>query len=278
MNLKKLQNIDKRILYILLAVVIVTPLFVRPSKHPDAVFDEVQNAFNTIDNMPDDKVAFVSIVWGPGTIAENRPQTEVLMRHLFMKHKKFVVLSWDMPGTKLSYDVGKALEEELGMEYGKDWCHLGYRPAYVAMISRAMGEDFQKQFAEDYNNKPLKEMPLPAKIKSAKDIGIVIDITPSATMGTWLAYFCGPYNVPIVTCPTAVMSAEAYPYLDSGQVSGMLNGVIGASMYETLIGRGNTRTEAAATAWSLSCAHIYIILLIVLGNIGYIAAGKKAKR
>ncbi len=272
--IERLQNLDRRILYILVILVIITPLIIRPSTHPKVVFDEVENAYEVLDNVDSDDLILVSCVWGPGTIAENQPQTEVLMRHMFAKNKKFAVISWDTAGVELTYQLGIRLQEELGKEYGKDWVHLGYHPAYISIIARGMGEDFQKVMIKDYNNTPLSELEITKNIKTHKDIGALIDITPSSTMEVWIAYFCGPYRVPLVYCPTAVMAAEAYPFLESGQVKGMLNGVIGAAQYETLIGREDVATDASATSFALSATHIFILVLIAIGNIGYIATKK----
>jgi hypothetical protein len=97
-------------------------------------------------------------------------------------------------------------------------------------------------------------------------------------MDYWIAYLTTPKHIPLIYCPTAVMSASAYPALDAGQLQGMLNGVMGAAQYETLIGRSHVETDASATSWALSCAHIYIILLIVLGNLGYVAAKRAGIR
>jgi hypothetical protein len=109
-------------------------------------------------------------------------------------------------------------------------------------------------------------------VRNYSQIGAVVDITSTGMLGYWIPYLTTPKHISLVYCPTAVMSAAAYPYLDSGQVKGMLNGAMGAVQYETLIGRGNVATDASATSWALSTAHIYIILLIALGNLGYLAA------
>lgn len=184
---------------------------------------------------------------------------------------KFAVASWDQAGNELTYQIGKQVEQEMGMEYGKDWVHLGYRLLYPQVVIRGMALNFPKVIEYDRFKTPLSKLPAVAHVKNHNDIGAVIEITPSGTVEYWIAYFTGPYEVPLVFCPTAVMAAEAYPFLDSGQIDGMLNGVIGAVQYEALIGMENERTDATATSWALSAAHIYIILLIVVGNLAYLA-------
>ena len=275
--LTRLQNIDRRILYLLIALVIAIPLLQRPSKHPTIIFSEVRNAYKTIDSIPKGKLVILSAVWGPGTRAENEPQTEALMRHLFRNGTRFAVLSWDQLGTELTYEDGLRIGKEMGKQYGVDWVHLGYNPGPMYAVIAGLGKDFPGVFKVDKLRKKLKEIPCMANIRDHRDIGAVAEITPSGTVSYWIAYFNSPYRVPLVFCPTAVMAAEAYPFLDSGQICGMLNGVIGAAQYETLLGMGNERTYAAAAAWALSSAHVFIIVLIIFGNVAYALTRRAAR-
>jgi len=273
----KLQNIDRRILYLLIALVIAVPLLQRPRRHPHIIFSEVRNAYATIQKVPRDKVVILSAVWGPGTRAENEPQTEALMRQLFRNNTKFVLISWDQLGSAVTYDDGLRLQKEMGKRYGVDWVHLGYNPGPMYTVISGMGKDFRSVFKRDRFGTPLGDIPVTRNLRDHRDIGAVAEITPSGTVAYWIAYFNMPYHVPLVFCPTAVMAAEAYPFLDSGQINGMLNGVMGAAQYETLLGMGNEQTYAAAASWALSAAHICVLALILLGNLGY-ALSRRAAR
>jgi hypothetical protein len=270
--LTRLQNIDRRILYLLIALVIAVPLLRRPSRHPHIIFAEVRNAYKTLNTVPKDKIVILSCVWGPGTRAENEPQTEAIMRNLFMRGTRFAVLSWDQLGSELTYEDGARIAKQMGKRYGTDWVHLGYNPGPMYAIIRGLGKSFPGVFKVDKFGKKLSSLPATKNVRDHQQIGAVAEITPSGTVSSWIAYFCQPYHVPLVFCPTMVMSAEAYPFLDSGQLSGMLNGVIGAAQYETLIGMAHDRTYAAAAAQALSWADIFVIALIILGNVAYALA------
>lgn len=270
-----LQNLDRRILYVLIAIVLAIPLIKRPASHPtpDAVFPEVRGAYDTIDRVPEGKIVLLSNTWGAGTKAENEPQLQALMRHMFAKHIKFVVLSWDAGGSEISYQSALDVQKDMHATYGKDWIHLGYKTGVATAIAAGIGEDFQSVFTMDKTNKwKISEAPATRFVKNGKQIGAVVDITSTGMMGVWMPYLTMPKHIPLIYCPTAVMAVVAYPYLDSGQLKGMMNGVMGAVQYETLIGRGKVPTDASATAAALSYAHIYILALIVIGNVGYILA------
>lgn len=267
--IKFLQNIDRRILYVIVAAVVSVPLVIMPNYHPKHIFEEVKSAYRTIDNMPSDKVAFLSTVYSGSTEAENGEQLKAIMNHLFRNNRKLIIISWDTAGDKLTYDLACSISAKYNKKYGVDWVHLGYKIPNFQTLLRGFGTDFCNTFKNDRNGTPLNEIPLCKNVRNAKDIGVICDITPSNTLESWIAYFSEPYKVPLVYCPSAVLAASAYPYLDSGQIKGMLNGVIGASQYEVLINQDKTPTKAGAMSLSLSLAHILILLFILIGNIAF---------
>lgn len=267
--LRALQNIDRRILYVLVALIISVPLVTKPNYHPAIVFSEVSRAYRVLDTVPEGKTVFISTIFSGSTEAENGEQTKVIVRHLFQKRQPFVMISWDQAGNRLSYEMTSRIADEMGMKYGTDWLHLGYRIPNLQTMLRGFGQDFRGTFKTDFHGDSLDKTPLGARLKNAGDFGAVVEITPSATLESWIAYFCEPYHVPLVYCPAAVLAASAYPFLDTGQVAGMLNGVVGAAQYETLLGRTDKPTSAGAMSLSLSLAHLVILAFILLGNLAY---------
>jgi len=77
-----------------------------------------------------------------------------------------------------------------------------------------------------------------------------------------------------VGCVTAVMGPENYPYLNSGQLKGLVAGLKGAAEYETLLGKPAIATRGMPAQ---SAVHILIIVLIVIGNILYLVEKRKRK-
>lgn len=270
--LERLQHIDRRIMYVLLALVIAAPMLwnldlpILPSPAAVGVYD-------TVENMPDNKIAIVSANWAAGTQAENRPQTEAIIRHLFMRNKRFAVMSFDPQGSKFADDIATSIAEELGKEYGTDWVHWGFRPYQQMVLTvQGIGRNIPKAIGTDKNGTPLAEIPMMQGVESVKDVGLIAEITPSATLGLWIAFIYGPYRTPIVYAPTSVSGPEGFNWLDSGQIKGMLVGMKGAAEYEQLIGSKGFATRGAS---ALSSSHLLIIALIVLGNVGYIISRRR---
>ena len=63
--------------------------------------------------------------------------------------------------------------------------------------------------------------------------------------------------------------------LGSGQVIGIMGGLLGAAQYEKLADNpGRAMDGMKVQLW----AHIVIIIFIIMGNIGYFAARRRQKR
>jgi len=71
------------------------------------------------------------------------------------------------------------------------------------------------------------------------------------------------------------MAPGYYPFLDSGQMKGMLVGAKGAAEMEVLVDRP---AKASVIMNVQSWAHVLIIALIVLGNLGYLFARSRSRR
>jgi hypothetical protein len=152
----------------------------------------------------------------------------------------------------------------------------GYRP-YVTFVPTLKGlvTDIPGTIKKDYRGTPIAQIPVMRGVKTRADIGAVVEVTPITSAEQWLGLFEQNNSPPFLFAPTAVMAPTYYPYLDTGQMSGMLTGIKGAGDYEKmltdarLLDRPSFGTRAAG---ALSLVYALIILLIVLGNVGYYAA------
>ncbi|MHB1459133.1 MAG: hypothetical protein ACYC0V_19675 [Armatimonadota bacterium] len=272
---EKIQHIDTRIMYLILAVVIAIPLIWNLNL-PIIVSPAVQGAYDAVEKIPDNKIAIISANWAAGTIAENKPQTEAIMRHMFMKGKKFAILSFDVQGSQFARDISDGLAKEYSKTYGVDYVHWGYRPfSNIVLLIQGMARNVPKAIGKDINGTPITEIPMMKNIKDIKDIGLITEITPSGTLEVWIAYVYGIYRTPIIYAPTAVMAPEGFNPLDAGQIKGMLTGMKGAAEYEKLIGKPGFATKGTG---ALSASHLLIIILIIIGNTGYIISRIQNKK
>jgi hypothetical protein len=256
----RLLMIDRRILYLILFVNIIIFLLI-PIKVPTVTSPPVRKFYDTIEQLQPGDIVMVSSNWSAGTIGENRPQLEAVIRHLMRKKVRFTVISFDPQARDISFRFISRVTQEGGYQYGKDWAHFGFLPALVAGI-KGMVKDIPATIKQDIKGTPIAQLPVMQGVKTLADYKMVIDITPSGTVPAWIAY--RPKNLIVLFCPTSVMAAEAYTFLDSGQVAGMLTGAIGAQEYEQLLQQEGLGTPFAK---AISFSHALIILFIILGNI-----------
>lgn len=278
MNLRlfeKLQSIDSRIMYLLLALVIAAPL-IWTIDQPLEISPAVRGAHQAIEDMPADKLAVIVIYWGSGTIAENRPQTEAFMRHLLTLDKKFALLPFNAEGSTFALESAKNVAGEMGKTYGEDWVHLGYKPpANLLPLLLSFPDDIHGAFRADFEGTPLDKLPVMQNVRTVKDIGLIADITSVGELDAWIAYIYGPHRTPIIYGPTAVIAPEGFNPLDAGQIKGMLPGLQGAAAYERLLNQTGFATKAMG---ALSTSHLLIIVMIILGNVGYVSSLRRRRR
>ena len=96
----------------------------------------------------------------------------------------------------------------------------------------------------------------------------------NATVDYWIQIVNAQYGVPVGSGVTAVVAPKMYSFVNAGQMTGLLGGMKGAAEYEIMVGK---EAKAMRGMDAQSLAHLMIILLVVIGNIGYFATRKKEK-
>ena len=81
--------------------------------------------------------------------------------------------------------------------------------------------------------------------------------------------------MPLSSGTTSIQVNEVMPYVQSGQVKGILAGMPGAAEYESLI---NTPGIAIQGMAAQSFAHLVIVLFIVLGNLAYFITERRERK
>jgi hypothetical protein len=286
----RLQRIDRRWIYLVIWVVVMVPLIFPFSIKPQAM-PPVSRLFNYIDTMPEDKALVISIDYTPDTQAELHPMAIALLRHAFATHRRVGILTLQVYGLGLGEDALRQVSAEFNalstthedsIISGEDYVFWGWSTPIVTVLL-GMGEKITNVFPVDYYGVATESLPITARIKNYNDIGIVVSIAGSAVPGSWVAYAQTQFGVRIGCGTTAVSAADYYPYLNSGQFTGMLAGMRGAAEYEQLLAdklaaAGSTlelRRKATEAMSSQTAAHIAIILFIIIGNIGYFASRRR---
>jgi hypothetical protein len=268
----RLLAIDRRIIFALVFISVAGPLLAGMSL-PITPTDEVKAAYDQFEKLDAGDIVLVSFAYGASTAPEMLPMSHAILRHAFRRDLKVVAIClWpEAPG--LAQQVLEEIAAEFDLEYGVDYAFMGYKPGGFSVILN-MGQDFRSAFPQDQWGADTGDLDLTRGLRSLRDFALVLDLAAGDSIEFWwIPYGQEKYGFPFVAGCTAVMAPDLYPFLDSGQLGGLLGGLAGAAEYETLIERPGSASKGMSAQ---SMAHLVIAIFVILGNIAYFAARRTA--
>lgn len=285
MNIKKLLYIDRRIIYLLVAIGALIPI-IRPIGLPIVPTSPVAGVFNKVEGLkPGDKV-IMSFDYGPSSEPELNPMADAILRHLFMKDVKVVIVAiFPLGGVSMAIQELDRIVPEFDLEYGVDYVNLGYKDGGQAPM-KAMGVSIRDVFPDDVDGNPTDTMPLVDLVRNYDDAEVVISLATGIIGEWWANLINAQFGVDVAVGCTAVSAPKYYAYLRSGQMIGLLGGLKGASEYEKLLTDRYPEARAlyqepdemkrsAMVGMDVqSIVHMIIIAFIVFGNAMYFATRK----
>ena len=283
----RMMSLDRRWVFLFLAVVCVITYIV-DFQVPIRVENEVRTIHEFIDTLPPDEIVFIAIDYDPNALAELHPMCYALMEHCFRKNLKVIItaLSQNGPGMaeqaildisdslKLDREYNGILYKGREIRYGIDYAFLGYKP-YFALVILGMGQNFRLPFPTDYYGTPLDSIPMMQGVQNYDQVSCVIAIEAGNIADAWIAYGQGRFYFPLALGLTGVMGADYYPFLNSGQVFGLMAGLYGAAQYEELADNPGLAKDGMRIQ---VYAHLVIIFFILIGNIGHFMSWSEKKR
>lgn len=268
-------DIDRRIIFIFVFIGVAVPLMVefsipiKPTPPVIAAYD----AFEKVAAEKPGSTILLSFSYGASTAPEMQPMARAVLRHCFRLGFKVVGICLWPDGVGLAEAVLKQVSEELGKKEDIDYAFLGYKPGTTAVILN-MGQDLHTAFPVDSKGVSLADVPVTKDIHPLTDFSFVFDFAAGDSIEFWwIPYGQEKYRFPFAGGCTAVMAPDLFPFLQSGQMLGMLGGLAGAAEYETLIGHQEQATEGMRPQ---SVTHLIIIFFIILGNGMYFLSRRSA--
>ena len=267
---ERLASVDRRILYLLLALAVALPLIIKPTTKI-RISEPVKSAFQAVNRLPPGSVVMISIDFDPSSAPEVQPMLIAILHHAFTKDLHVVIIGQLALGLPLAEIALNQVAPEMNKVYGRDYVNLGYRPGYTAMMV-GIGREIRDYFRTDYRGTPIDSFAFMRSVHSYRNISLLVSLAHGAVADAWIQYVGGRYNQAIIVGCTGVNAPNMYQYLHSGQIKGLIGGLQGASEYETLVGKpGSATLGMPAQSW----AHGLIILLLVIGNLGYLLSKRK---
>lgn len=276
--LERLSRIPRQIIYLIMAIAIITPLVV-PLGIPINIMPQTKKLFDAIENLsPGSNPVLISCDFDPQSMPELYPMLEALLNHCFAKNIKVMIMALWPQGTGMAELALSRIPRIYNKKYGEDYLFLGYKAGAAAVIL-GMGDNLRNVFPADYYNTPLDSLPLTNGIVNYNEISLVISLSAGDPgYRTWLFYGQSKFSLKLGTGVTAVSAADTYPYLGSGQLVGAFAGMKGAAEYETMLiksGYKLAKRPAIKAMDAQSLGHLFIMLFIIIGNIGFFIIRRK---
>jgi hypothetical protein len=271
----KIGQVDRRWIFVLLAIVVFIPILI-PIGMPIRATVTTKVVYDAIESLPPNSKVLVSVEYSPSTKPENHPMTISVLRHLFKNdHKVFVTCLWP-DGQFMAQDALKQVaDEEFGKVYGKDYVFLGFRPGNEAVV-KGIVSNIRKLYTVDVYQTKINEIPLMEGVNKFSDFAFLFSAS-AGYPGTieWVQYAADPTGIPMSSGVTSIQVNEVMPYVQSGQIIGVLAGMPGAAEYEALLGQKGSATSGMDAQ---SIAHLVIVLFIILGNAAFFIERQRSRK
>lgn len=273
--IKKLQFIDRRYIFLLIAISVIIPL-IMPLNLPIKPSSAVEIGYKFIEDLPEDSKILIAYDFEPSVEPELGPMGRAFIHHCCRKNLKIIGMAlWPAGQVLLESALNTVARDLYGYQYGTDYVNLGFMAGNQVVIT-SLGESFPKTYPRDFYNTPIMELPLMNGVRNYSNIDLIIDVSAGDPgIPYWVMYAGTAYGKKIIGGCTAVSAPQLYPYYSGGQLVSLLGGLKGAAEYETLIEKPGTASRGMDAQ---SVAHMLIIAFVIIGNITFYLEKRNMKK
>lgn len=281
-----LARIDRRVIFTLVALATALPLL-HPFNLPSKPSPNSVKVFELIEALEPGSTILLSFDYDPASAPELDPMARAVVRHCFRRGVKVVACALWAQGPPLANKVFGSLEVDRSGRadyspkvYGVDFINVGAHPNYYGALI-GMGGDFHnvwkrgmeyEAFLDDsgkgtkHDAKPLSAYEITRNIRNYNDFALIFSLTTGEVGITkYIQVAKTQFGAKVTGGCTAVTALELYPYINSGQLTGLLEGMKGGADYERLSDMPLPRPAAQAME-SQSIVHLLVISFILVAN------------
>ena len=275
-----LNNIDRRIIYLLLSISVITPMLIEikmpivPDQYAITVYNAISEKLK--DNQSSNtKKILLSFDYGPSTEPELGPMSYSIMKQVLLTDNEVHLVALFDTGVGMINKIAEKVKDDLLLEghidYDSRIFNLGYAPGAEAVI-KGMLSDIPKIFPKARG-----------KVENLCDYDFIVSFSAGSPGSKEWVQFAGDQSqsecdgkiIDITTGVTAVQVTELLPYVNTGQLKGILAGLAGAASYESLTGEYGPASKKMAPQ---SFAHLLIVVLIIIGNVTYFIINRRKNK
>ena len=278
--LVRLGTLDRRLIFVAIALAVIIPLAIG-LVFPVVTTPIVQRVYDQIEGLPAGSKVLISADYAPGTEPENQPMLEAVVRHCMAKDFKVYLLSlWPTGPPMVNLMKTNVIDADFPERVeGEDWLNFGYKAGNQGLINGIFA-NLKKAIPVDINGTDTRNIPMMEGVERLEDFDLIVCIGSGFPgLKEWIQFGGDLTDVPVVGGVTAVEAPLLYPYYPH-QLKGLMGGLLGAAEYEAALVTGYPQYEesskqAIQRMGPQTVAHLVIILFILIGNLSYLAGGRK---
>jgi hypothetical protein len=273
-----LATMDRRIWHAFTFIIVIV-LLLFPLGLPLAISAETQVSYNIVHALKPGDIVMINYNIAAFGWDELKGQVLSVVPHVMSQPGVKVIFLTDMDQGMIYIEqtlaaYGKLMEgktsapwyDVFGKKYLQDYVVLGYFPGATSAWA-AMAVDFRKGAGTvDWYKNDITPFYNAIGIKTGQDVDLAISFDCTGGADNFRNHFFPVFGTPIIAGEIGVNVPGAINNYNAGQYKGIIKSTRGGAEYQYISG---FKGKALLSMDAYSAIHVYLILLIVLGNIGY---------
>jgi hypothetical protein len=263
----RLENIDPRVIYWLLVIVIAIP-YINPIGLPVPISEKVREAYQVIDELNEgDSVLFY--VPAASGWSEIGPSEVAVFKQLISKKVKVIITGRESDAPlhgQMIFDAAVDYIDDFEAVYGVDYVNMGWVPGVETGIA-SIAADPRGTWKTDVAGTSVDNLMIMDNIEAASDFDLIVNFDLGENAMYFARHWVSPLGVQQVVFPTAVTEAQILPFYDAGLVRAYATGLGGGASWELMI---KSPGEALIGMDAISSSHALFLFFILIGNLFYL--------
>jgi hypothetical protein len=287
--LDRLQALDRRWIFLLMAVAVAAPILwsgVTGKVPPETPTDAARTVLKVIDSLREGSPVLFAFDYDPASAGELQPMATSLLRQCAARKLRIVCIAlWPLGANLAQETIAAVIREDFPqMREGIDFVNLGFQTGNEGVMKVVL-TDLRKAFPVDVRGQSTVELPILKGIVSVMDFPLLVNVSAGYPGSKeWVQYVVSASEgrVKMIAGCTGVQTPQMYPYYP-GQLAGLLGAIKGAAEYEALLNEtlgGNASPKYMEAQRRMSpqlFGHLLLVALILAGNAIHLAGRRRAR-
>ena len=258
------QRILRWVIAILLALIVTLPVLAKTQLAPTTSYypKEIEATVRTINALNAEGTVLFVFDYEAGLSGELEAVAAPVVDHVMLNGTRLAIMSTTPSGPLLAERFLQNTQAGHNYQRGQNYVNLGYVPGGPSGIQGFVTSP-TTVIRLVVAGQSIWDTPPLQGVRNLSDFKALFVLTDDAeTARTWIEQV-GPAigNVPLIMVTSAQAEPMIRPYLDSGQITGLVSGLAGGAVYERVNGRfGLVRQYWDAYSLGLFLAEVMIIV------------------